>query len=82
LRADLSKSTRARIQRRADGILPQPGEVIGRAVLDRAARLRCPGLTLKTISERCRRLLHRNSLVGTSLAGGANHSRREVAAVG
>jgi hypothetical protein len=30
------------MQRRADGTLPQQGDVIGGAVLDRAPRLRCP----------------------------------------
>ena len=79
-----SKSTRPRMQRRADGTLPKQGEVIGSAVLDRAARLRCPSLRLHVRDDlgALPPSSSSNSLDGTSLAGGANHSRREVAAVG
>jgi hypothetical protein len=71
------------MQRRADGTLPQQDEMIGGAVLDRAARIRCPvvGFTLETISKRRRRLLHRLARRHVT-PGAANHSRREIAALG
>jgi hypothetical protein len=39
------------------------------------------GFTLETISERCRRFLHRTRSTHVT-TGGANHSRREIAALG
>jgi hypothetical protein len=72
------------MQRRADGTLPKQGEVIGSAVLDRAARLRCPSLRLHVRDDlgALPPSSSSNSLDGRSLAGGANHSRREIAALG
>ena len=57
------------MQRRADGTLPQQGEVIGAAVLDRAPRLRCPGLRLHVRDDlgALPSFSSSNSLDGTSL---------------
>ena len=53
-------------------------------MLDRAARLHCPGLGLHVRDDlgTLPSSSSSNSLDGTSLAGGANHSRREIAALG
>ena len=74
-----SKSTRPRMQRRADGTLPQQGEgsEVRCSLAPRGSVARVFGFTLETISERCRRFLRRTrSTAGHSPAAPITRAAR------